>query len=231
MTTPTYMPPPPRGEQPRRGNGQFDVTPRREAPVALSVSDREYNADGTFAYPPIARSYEQIVDFWMRVPVPDQVLYQLRSVYSHAQNDARSQALDGWRARHREPVRYDKHGQRAEWDEWFAALNREDMRLKDATPPLITPVLARPLARAAGLMIQARTLEEQQPGIVERVRQTPIDLAVLGSPSVGSLLDLYPVEELPEETWLDQSSDYGAIAADRLEDIVAIMSGTENEGA
>lgn len=203
-------------QQPRSHNGQYATTPRAESQVSLALSDQEYNAEGTFAFPPIARSYEQAVDFWMRVPVPDRVLHQLQVEYHEAQVASRSAAIHA----EPEPERM-RHGRETpQWQEWFERANAIEVRMLQEHPDSISPVLARPIARATMLLRQAQTFEDVEPGVVERVRQTPMDLSVLGNPTVGALIDLYPTLDLPEQTWVDQSTEYAAVAADKLEELI-----------
>jgi len=39
---------------------------------------RSYNADGTYAFPPAPVNADQVLDFWLHVPVPDDVLGQVK---------------------------------------------------------------------------------------------------------------------------------------------------------
>lgn len=43
------------------------------------LSDKEYNAQGSFYFPPPARSIEQVLDFWRHVQIPDAVLVALQA--------------------------------------------------------------------------------------------------------------------------------------------------------
>ena len=54
------------------------------------ASIRAYNADGSYAYPPPPINADQLLDFWMRVPVPDDVLaaVQWRDNARHAEMEA-----------------------------------------------------------------------------------------------------------------------------------------------
>lgn len=202
--------------QPRTHDGRYSHTERAESPVSLTLSAREYNAEGTFEFPPIARDVEQLVDFWLRVPVPDQVLHQLRAEYQDAQYKVRADRI----AEDPQPEKF-RHGQvTPEWSAWFTRINVLEADLLAEHPGVISPVMARPLARATMLVRQAQTLEDVKPGITEQVRALPMDLSVMGNPTIGSLMDMYPTLDLPEQTWTDQRAEYSAIAADKLEELI-----------
>ncbi|WP_251153799.1 hypothetical protein [Cellulosimicrobium sp. Marseille-Q4280] len=212
--------------QPRTNDGRYSHAERSESPVSLQLPARDYNADGTFEFPPIARDAEQLVDFWMRVPVPDQVLHQLRAEYHAAQYQARADEI----AQIPEPEKF-SHGQVSrEWDAWFTRVNELEVEMTRQHPAAISQVLARPLARASMLVRQAQTLEDAKPGITEEVRSLPMDLSILGNPTIGSLLDMYPTLDLPEQTWSDQRAEYGAVAADKLEELIDLMRGDDQPG-
>ncbi|MHB1783911.1 MAG: hypothetical protein ACYCTE_14730 [Acidimicrobiales bacterium] len=53
---------------------------------------RAYNADGTYAFPPAPVSADQVLDFWLRVPVPDDVPEQVQW-RDEARHRAAEQAL------------------------------------------------------------------------------------------------------------------------------------------
>ncbi|GEL48041.1 hypothetical protein CHO01_31570 [Cellulomonas hominis] len=217
----TYQLPP---QQPRTGDGRYSTVPRGESTATLTVPDREYNAEGTFAFPPIARSYEQLVDFWMTVPVPDQVLHQLRAEYSNAQYDWRAARI---LAEHPEPEKFRYGAITDAWNAWFRRINDFEVDLKAEHPAEISPELARPIARATMLVRQARKLEPQVPGVTDAVMDTPLNLSILGCPTVGSMLELYPTLDLPETTWGDQATEFAAVAADKLEELVELLGATE----
>lgn len=65
--------------------GQFAEKIHPEAGVVsipeLVESDDEWNADGTFAFPPIGRSPRQAIAFWLTVEIPDVVLDRFTQAY------------------------------------------------------------------------------------------------------------------------------------------------------
>jgi hypothetical protein len=111
--------------QPRTNDGRYSHAERGESPVSLALSAREYNAEGTFEFPPIARDVEQLVDFWMRVPVPDQVLHQLRAEYHAAQYQKRLDCINEVA----EPEKFSRGQVTAEWDAWFARANDVEVQM------------------------------------------------------------------------------------------------------
>lgn len=104
---------PERNRRPRgtsRG-GQFVAMPHPESPVDLTDGDlaaagfrfdpildtadgdgiaefdewaRRYNADGSFAFPPVPADPEQVNQFWDTVPIPEIVLAQFQGAYAQA---------------------------------------------------------------------------------------------------------------------------------------------------
>lgn len=87
-------------EQPRDTNGRFAETAHERARVPLSdiysggmpiafemsddpasMSDEDYNAGGTFDYPPVPRSAAQVKAFWASVHIPDVALTQYDQLY------------------------------------------------------------------------------------------------------------------------------------------------------
>ncbi|MPV51052.1 hypothetical protein GCG21_13755 [Pseudactinotalea sp. HY160] len=75
--------------------GQFAAQDRPGADVALhELSDAEYNAEGTFTYPPRPRSASQHIAFWESVPIPDQVLVEVHRAYEQARDTAITSELN-----------------------------------------------------------------------------------------------------------------------------------------
>lgn len=74
-------------EQSRQPKGSPDGGEWSNSPSAVAafdpriLSDEDYNADGSFEYPPDPRSAEQVLSFWMNAKVPDVVLENLQVNY------------------------------------------------------------------------------------------------------------------------------------------------------
>lgn len=50
--------------------------------LATATSDEDYNATGSYSHPPIARSPEQVIKFWLTTKIPDHVLDQVADAYA-----------------------------------------------------------------------------------------------------------------------------------------------------
>jgi len=65
--------------------GEWVEKAGQEAHMAFDpreLSDEEYNKDGSFEYPPKARSAAQVLAFWSRVEVPDSILEGAKAVWT-----------------------------------------------------------------------------------------------------------------------------------------------------
>lgn len=88
--------------------GRFAEETKPGAGVALSeLSDAEYNAEGTFAYPPRPRSAAQHIAFWTTVPIPDDVLQRVHKAFEHARENRLAEETkkrhDVWKGDHPDP--------------------------------------------------------------------------------------------------------------------------------
>jgi len=201
--------------------GQYATMPRSEPDVVLDP-DEVYNADGTFEFPPFARSSTQVIAFWSKVHVSDEVLRQMQRAYVGQQEDARTEVLERWKASNPMPNRVRLGGRpNPAYDEWMEELTAQDLALQAAQPADIPPGLARPLARAAGMYEQAADLdEEDEPGALERfwAHKMPIGPKTI---AMDQLLAMYPVHTLARETWIDRTSEANLNAAARLEELAS----------
>ncbi len=154
------------------------------------------------------------------------MLHQLRAEYSNAQYDWRAARI---LAEHPEPEKFRYGGAITDaWNAWFRRINDFEVDLKAEHPAEISPELARPIARATMLVRQARKLEPQVPGVTDAVMDTPAEPVHPRCPTVGSMLELYPTLDLPETTWGgDQATEFAAVAADKLEELVELLGATE----
>ncbi len=59
--------------------GQFapDERPEVEHIDLSGISDDEYNDRATFAFPPVPRNADQVIDFWLNVDIPDDALQRV----------------------------------------------------------------------------------------------------------------------------------------------------------
>lgn len=201
--------------------GQFATMSRREPDVTLAhLSDEEYNADGSFEYPPIPRSVEQHVAFWSRVKVPDPIIARVRAAYVENVTEWRADRLEAWVAEHPQP-----RGQRG-LDEWRAARDAAGADIDQALPEALPAVLARPLIRAAQMARYAKWLDTQED--YDAVLETEVDLGEEQPWTVRQTLDYYHLDELPDGAFEDAGSYSGinlALMNQRLTELVEILEG------
>jgi hypothetical protein len=58
--------------------------------VPLGLTDEEWNAEGTYNFPPVPMSASQVIDFWTRVPLSDRLLRAVQNDHYAARNDPNS---------------------------------------------------------------------------------------------------------------------------------------------
>lgn len=203
-------------EQPRQpggnpGGGRFATTTRREPDVTLAhLTDDEYNADGTFEYPPIPRSVDQHVAFWSRVQVPDANIARVRAAYVEQWPIWGEAQLDAWAATDPEPIPSTLRPRTQEIEEWGHRFDAESARLLEERPNDLPAVLARPLIRAAQMAKYAKWLETQEE--YDRVLATEIDLGEDEPWTVRRCLDVYRLDEL-EDGAFEDATKYSGINA------------------
>lgn len=206
--------------------GRFATMTRREPDVTLAhLSDEEYNADGSFEYPPIPRSVEQHVAFWQRVKVPDAIIARVRAAYIDRLHEWSLEQYDAWVAAHPQP-----NGHRG-LPEWKAARDAAAARIDDIRPGTIPAVLARPLIRAAQMARYARWLDTQEE--YNAVLDTEVDLGEEQPWTVRQTLDFYHLDELPDGAFEDAGSYSGinlALMNQRLTELVEILESADGQG-
>lgn len=74
MTQPTFVP----ADHPRGADGQFSAKRQGEStPLSMSM----WNNTGTFEYPPVPKTVEELITFWQDVEISDAVCEQARVAY------------------------------------------------------------------------------------------------------------------------------------------------------
>lgn len=196
---------------------------REEPDVTLAhLSDEDYNADGTFEYPPIPRSVEQHVAFWSRVKVPDAIIARVRASYVQRTQEWRNEQMGAWVAANPQPIK------QRELEEWDAQSQRVAADIDQQRPSSIPAVLARPLIRAAQMARYARWLETEAE--YDRVLDTEVDLGEAEPWTVRNTLDYYHLDELSDGAFEDAGSYSGinlALMNQRLTELVEILDGDE----
>ncbi len=220
-------------EPPRQPNGEFAPFKRSEAevsldPIAAPADDATYNADGTFEFPPPARSYDQLVAFWMNCRVPDTVIRQMQIGYVQYAYETSVAHYQAWIADNDPPAMHLKSRRgrpeelNPEYERWSAAYQELQARYEDAHPIDIDPTIARDLARVHRMRWQARRSEEWLPGITQAVEETRIEIAGADPDGVpiGALLDAYRVDQLDDAVWRDQTAEHVIFIAEKLDQLV-----------
>jgi|GEM_PF-4595446 len=64
------------------------------------LTDDEYNADGSFEYPPAPRSAEQVIAFWAKVQVPDTILEKTKFAFEGKRKQERGALEESLRGRY-----------------------------------------------------------------------------------------------------------------------------------
>lgn len=231
-TDPTRGYPGAANDQPRQPGGtptggRFAPMSRQEPDVSLAhLSDEEYNADGTFEYPPIPRSVAQHVAFWSRVRVPDPILARVRSTYTQHWSEWSEEQMHAWARTDPTPIGGEfnaKAKQRTAWGERFDARAAE---LEVERPKDLPAVLARPLIRAAQMAKFAQWLETQDQ--YDEVMATEVDLGEAEPWTVRRCLDVYHLDELDDRAFEDAGNYAGinaAIMQQRLTELVDLLAG------
>src|SRR5690606_13732260 len=92
----------------RPGGGQWTERARQGADMALSeLSDADYNAEGTYIFPPRPRSVAQHIAFWESVPIPEDIMVQVAEAHAVRREVAIQQycvdAVDEWKKENPDP--------------------------------------------------------------------------------------------------------------------------------
>lgn len=199
--------------------GRFATMSRQEPDVTLAhLSDEEYNADGTFQYPPMPRSVAQHVAFWSRVPVPDAIIARVRAAYIEDVIGWRGDQIEAWAAQHPVP----KH--KRDWDPWREARDRAGAEIDASRPAEIPSVLARPLIRAAQMARYAQWFQAREE--YDAVLETSVDVGTEEPWTVQQVLDVYKLDRLPDAAFEDAGAYSGinlAVMNQRLTQLVEIL--------
>lgn len=222
----------PRRPQGTSGGGQFTHSRRPEVDVELqrvgtARSDVDYNADGTFEFPPVARSYAQLVSFWLSCRVPESAIRQMQIGYVELMEGWHTSAGAAWVDENPPPAEYTKgrlgrpNEPNPAYEEWKEAYFAELDRLEAIHPADIDPAIARDLARVARMRWQAKRSEGWLPGITGQVDATAIEIPGVGDVTVADLLERYPVQELDESVWRDRTAEHLEFIAARLDEMAS----------
>lgn len=176
----------------------------REGPeVAIrELTDEEYNADGTYAFPPHPRSLEQHIAFWESVPIPDEKLTQVLNAYGDMiADDTREEAarvVDEWKIRNPDPTERSRSQKAFDdarlWKEEGSLVFNEALERGRRSAPTIYRTSIRPIIRAGQMMIYGRPLQEDE---MERLRQH--EMVINGQvQTVGQIYETYQLDRLSD---------------------------------
>lgn len=200
------------GGAPNSAGGQYATATRRESQVRLHhLSDDQYNADGSFDYPPVPRSAAQHVKFWTQVKIPDAVITRIRIAYAARWDQWATDQMEAWAAADPEPVRarlqsHDSHLR--ERDAWKARFDMKYNALIEERDKEIPVIAARGVIRAAQMSHYAQYLPTQED--YDEVHAHEMNVGEAGSPlTVAELRDMFRLHELPAVTFEDPSTVAG----------------------
>lgn len=155
--------------QPRDLRGRFASTltaPSSGVCLMDELSDEDYNAEGTYRYPPNPRSWQQNAKFWLACPISDEELDEFVDYYrEHYRHDPDVNA-------HAEPIMREWYKQHPGFKvdpgqglaDWDRQASREWDRARDSYPHrkcFISPQRARAVVRAAQMYQWSRYLGQE----------------------------------------------------------------------
>ncbi len=206
------------GDGPRQpagipAGGQFAVGHHAESLVSLDtgdLSDAEYNADGTFAYPPYPRSAVQHMEFWATVPIPDIVLERVSTAYK----------IGAMRYGERYPYNTELGRQNSVYrEDWRrrAELHKQEWAGK---PTSLYNPMVRPMVRAAQLYWYADALPPEER---EQVVTARITLPSDRERTVQEVVEFYRLDEC-----VDAFADPSFFDSQRLAEVINAVHDLHN---
>lgn len=196
--------------------GQYAET-QREAPVSRGVRLDE-GSEGTFRFPPILRTAEEVVDFFSRVEVPDDVLERLVPLSYQVldDNQARFRASYMQRAMRRWKADNPKPDDPARALVWERELADHEQKVTATADELSTKVptrvewwRARGVARMLKMYRQARLIGNEAER--DRLLDTPVTIYNQTEPlwrwardfDADGLLAVMEYDPVRERNWLE----------------------------
>ena len=174
------------------------------------LSDAEYNADGTFAYPPYPRSAAQHMEFWATVPIPDIVLERVATAY-------KIMAMP-----YGERYPYDKElglRNRVYYEDWLRRAKLHKQEWEGRARVLYSPMV-RPMVRAAQLYWYAKALP---PGEREQVENARITLPSDQERTVKEVVEHYRLDDC-----VDAFADPSFYDSQRLTEVINAVHDLHN---
>jgi hypothetical protein len=170
-------------QQPRTDGGQFTHKQHAE-PLKLDLWDDE----GTFEYPPSARSAEQVIAFWQKVSIPDAALANFRSGYEQMYRSWVLAASHEFQAANPIPT---NEAKAAAWKQARDAHIADRMKGRPRRMPQSD---VRPIFRATAIWLQSRHLPPEEQ---ERARSARTTSPENGrTVSIGTMVDIWQSHRL-----------------------------------
>jgi len=158
--------------------GQFAINARDEAGITLVTSDSDYNATGTFLFPPKPRSSAQHINFWETCAVSDDILENIalgyeKWAFAWHQGQQNIWLEENYYEKHRIDVLKARAGMLTEAQSNardVAAENHSATILDYKHPRIIDPFDTRDVARAGQMYHYAGDLEVSERSLVDDYR-------------------------------------------------------------
>lgn len=196
---------------PNSTGGRFAPVIRLDTEIDLEPeSDAEYNLDASFEYPPIPRSFQQHVQFWARVPVPDAVIARVRIAYAAHWPEWAQERTSEWLESNPQPRVGRLRGgpnNRRDWQEWQARYDKFTAGLENERPRDLAPLIARTVIRATQMSYYA----PQLPDAADQARVGRVRMAMGPGRrwTVREICDHYRLEDLPAVAFEDPGTVAG----------------------
>lgn len=199
-----------------------------------SLPDEDYNADGTYDYPPAPRSAAQVLAFWSRIRIPDISLGNYERVYRVDVEQDVAEKMARWESAHQPQPRTDASSDNGEWKAQREAAEAAEAGFRAERPAAVPRHLLRIALRCTGMHRDSNQLPEDQKRAVLR---SPITLPGEGRMRVADVVDrhglrrlsqvdlaLAPSSELERHS-LDDIVDQIRQTRERLEDELIAVAG------
>ncbi|MGP5288440.1 hypothetical protein ACTXL6_00095 [Brachybacterium tyrofermentans] len=178
-----------------------------------SLPDEDYNADGTYDYPPAPRSAAQVLAFWSRIRIPDISLGNYERVYRVDVEQDVAEKMARWESAHQPQPRTDASSDNGEWK---AQREAAEAGFRAERPAAVPRHLLRIALRCTGMHRDSSQLPEDQKRAVLR---SPITLPGEGRMRVADVVDRHGPRHLSQvDLALAPSS---GLERHSLDDIVA----------
>jgi hypothetical protein len=222
------------GDQPRvrvgtPAGGQFALTIHGEPDVSLTeLSDAEYNADGTFEFPPLPRSAAQHVAFWSRVPVSNAILARVCDAYVVLWAAWSKEQMREWDAAHSHPALARGKTDQSLVAAWQARRAAAVEALPERRPPTIERPLARTVVRATQMCRFADYWLEPE-AEADLVLSFEMDLGDDEPVTVEGIVDRFMMRELAASDFEDAATYAGVNAAETVTALNELLNRLSNE--